>query len=399
MPSERSPLSSSASDLVSGALTGDDPGHEIVSAGVRGQLAPGSPAEVALAEVVGSVRGLSGEAAEAARLRDSRLTKPPGSLGRIESLCVQLAAIAGVSPAPTPEPAVVVVFAADHGVHAEGVSPWPQDVTAQMVAGFCRGGAAINVIARANGLGVRVVNAGVATPLSDHELLVNRPVRAGSRNLRVEAALTRAEAATAALLGVEVGTRLVEDHGARCLLTGDMGIANTTPSAALVAAFTGSAAAEVTGRGTGIDDATLAVKTQVVADALARLAGRPPLEPLDPLGVLAEVGGLEIAGLAGLCLAGAAARVPVVVDGVIALAGALVACALQPAVAGYLIAGHRSVEPAASRALDHLGLAPLLDLDLRLGEGTGAALAYPLVRAAALVAAEMATFDDLGIDA
>jgi len=344
--------------------------------------------------VVGSIRGLDGTAAQAARERDAMLTKPPGSLGRIESLAVQLAAIAGASPAPIPEPAVVVVFAADHGVHTEGVSPWPQEVTAQMVAGFCRGGAAINVIARANGLGVRVVNAGVAAPLEDHDLLVNRPVRAGSRNLRVEAALTRAEAATAALLGVEVGMGLV-DEGARCLLTGDMGIANTTPSAAVVAAATGSAAAEATGRGTGIDDATLAVKTQVVSDALARLAGRPPL---DPLGLLAEVGGLEIAGLAGLCLAGASARVPVVVDGLIALAGALVACALQPAVAGYLIAGHRSVEPAASLALDHLGLAPLLDLDLRLGEGTGAALAYPLVRAAASVAAEMATFDDLGID-
>jgi len=381
MPSERSPQSSSAASPA------------------RGPLTPASSAEVALAEVVGSIRGLSGEAAEAARARDARLTKPLGSLGRIESLAVQLAAIAEVSPAPAAEPAVVVVFAADHGVHAEGVSPWPQEVTARMVAGFCRGGAAISVIARANGLEVRVVNAGVAAPLEDHELLVNRPVRAGSRNLRVEAALTRSEAATATLLGVEVGTRLVEERGARCLLTGDMGIANTTPSAAVVAAITGSAPAEVTGRGTGIDDPTLARKTQVVADGLARLAGGPPLEPLDPLGVLAEVGGLEIAGLAGLCLAGAATRVPVVVDGVIALAGALVACALQPMVAGYLIAGHRSVEPAASRALVHLGLVPLLDLDLRLGEGTGAALAYPLVRAAARVAAEMATFDDLGIDA
>jgi nicotinate-nucleotide--dimethylbenzimidazole phosphoribosyltransferase len=354
---------------------------------------PGSVEELALADVVASVTPVDDASAQEARRLDRQLTKPAGSLGRIEALGFQLAAIAHSAVPPRAEPGAVVVFAADHGVHAEGVSPWPQAVTALMVANLCRGGAAVNVICRANGLELRVVNAGVANPIDDHELLVNRPVRSSSGNLRVEAALTRQEAARAVLLGVEVGAELVAG-GVRCLLTGDMGIANTTPSAALVAAFTRRAAAEVTGRGTGIDDRTLAHKTVVVADALARLNR---LGPLDPLGILAEVGGLEIAALAGLCLAGASRRVPVLVDGVIALAGALVAGALQPRVVGYLVAGHRSVEPAASAALAHLGLDPLLQLDLRLGEGSGAALAYPLVRAAARLPREMATFDDLGM--
>jgi nicotinate-nucleotide--dimethylbenzimidazole phosphoribosyltransferase len=354
---------------------------------------PGSSAEVDLARVVASVEAVDDQAADAARHHDRQLTKPAGSLGRIDTLGFRLAAIGACPVPPLVEPATVVVFAADHGVHGEGVSPWPQAVTALMVANLCRGGAAVNVICRANGLELLVVNVGVATPLPDEVGLVNRPVRIGSGNLRVEAALSRAEAARAALLGHEIGADLVAG-GTRCLLTGDMGIANTTPSAAVIAALTGQAAADVTGRGTGIDDATLAHKTVVVGDALARIADAGPL---DPLAVLAEVGGLEIAGLAGLCLAGARNRVPVIVDGVIALAAALVACALQPLVSGYLVAGHRSVEPAAGIALDHLGLDPLLQLDLCLGEGTGAALAYPLVRAAARLPREMATFDDAGI--
>jgi nicotinate-nucleotide--dimethylbenzimidazole phosphoribosyltransferase len=387
-----------------------------------GSPAAGSPAEQAVADLVSAIDPVDSGAAAAARDRDRRLTKPPGSLGRIEELGFRLAAMAATPVPPAAEPGVVLVFAADHGVHAEGVSPWPQAVTAQMVANLCAGGAAVNVIARANDLEVRVVNVGVANALADHERLCNRPVRAGTGNLRIEAAMTRDEAARAVLVGAEIGMAAV-DGGARCLLTGDMGIANTTASAAVVAAFTGRTAAEMTGRGTGIDDATLAHKVVVVRDALARIAGpataaaalsgRPGhrggssgrdlagvpagIGGLDPLGVLAEIGGLEIAALTGLCLAGAASRTPVVVDGVIALAGALVACALQPRTAGYLLAGHRSVEPAATAALDHLGLQPLLELELRLGEGSGAALAYPLVRAAARLAREMATFDDAGV--
>jgi nicotinate-nucleotide--dimethylbenzimidazole phosphoribosyltransferase len=350
--------------------------------------------ERSVASLAASIRPVELSAAVEARRRDQQLTKPAGSLGRIEQIGFQLAAISGSAVPPLVEPAAVAVFAGDHGVHAEGVSPWPQAVTAQMVANFCAGGAAINVIGRANGLDVRVVNVGVAVPLSDHPLLVNRPVRLGTANLRFEPAMSRAEAAQAIIVGAEVATQLLAD-GAQCLLTGDMGIANTTPSAAVIAALLGADPARITGRGTGIDDPTLARKITVVTEALRRLE----TDNHDgPLGLLAQVGGLEIAALAGFCLAGAAARVPVIIDGVIAVAGALTACSLQPLTVAYLIAGHRSVEPAASAALEHLGLAPLLELDLRLGEGTGAALAYPLVRAAARLMREMATFDQAGVD-
>lgn len=344
----------------------------------------------ALAELLASIAPIDEQAAADARDRHLQLTKPPGSLGRIETLGVQLAAIAGSVVPPTPQPAAAAVFAGDHGVHAEGVSPWPQEVTAQMIANFCAGGAAINVIAAANGISVAVVNAGVATPVADHPMLRNEPVRAGTGNIRIEPAMTSAEAESALLLGAETAARLLDD-GARCLITGDMGIGNTTPSAALIAAITRRPVDEITGRGTGIDDETLALKREVVGDALARAGS------VDGIDLLTELGGLEIAALAGFCLGGAAANVPVVVDGVIALAGALISARLQPLVVGYLIGGHRSVEPAATAALEQLGIEPLLDLELRLGEGTGAALAYPLVRAAAEVLRGMATFDGAGV--
>lgn len=323
-----------------------------------------------------------------------QLTKPPGSLGEIEAVGVRLASIADSAIPPLAEPAAVAVFAGDHGVHSEGVSPWPQEVTFQMVMNFCAGGAAINVIGRANDLDVRVVNAGVAHDVPDHESLTNSPVRRGTRNLRVEAAMTRDEAAAAVMLGINEARQLI-DGGARCVATGDMGICNTTPSAALICAVTGRTPAEVTGRGTGIDDETLALKTQVIADALSRVsAGAPAADGLD---LVAELGGLEIAALAGFCLGAAERRVPVIIDGVISLAAALVAQQLQPAVVGYLLAGHLSVEPGAAAALEHLGLEPLLDLNLRLGEGSGAALAYPLVRSAARIMNEMATFESAGV--
>jgi nicotinate-nucleotide--dimethylbenzimidazole phosphoribosyltransferase len=329
-------------------------------------------------------------AADAADLHD-RLAKPRGALGRLEALGIRLAAIAGACPPPIPEPAVVAVFAGDHGVLAEGVTPWPQEVTAQMVAAFCAGGAAINVLARQVGAQVLVVDVGVASDLPAAPGLLDRKVRHGTANLAAGPAMTLDDARRALDAGAAVAAHAVAG-GAGCLVTGDMGIGNTTPSAALIAALTGRPASEVTGRGTGIDDATHARKTAVVDAAVARL-----VDPADTLAVLAEVGGLEIAALAGFVVGGAAARVPVVVDGVIALAGALVAAALAPGCLDFCVAGHRSTEPGATAALDHLGLVPLLDLGLRLGEGTGACLAVPIVQAAARILGEMATLDGAGV--
>jgi nicotinate-nucleotide--dimethylbenzimidazole phosphoribosyltransferase len=339
------------------------------------------------------VRPADAAAGATAAEHHRRLAKPPGSLGRLESVGARLAAIAGVFPPPLPAPAAVAVFAGDHGVVAEGVTPWPQEVTVQMVATFLAGGAAINVLARQAGARVAVVDVGVAGPLPDHpELWVHR-VRSGTANLRHRPAMCREEAAAALDVGAEVAARLVTE-GARALATGDMGIGNTTPSAALVSALTGRPPVEVTGRGTGIDDATWARKVSVVEEALARTGWR---EGDDPLALLAEVGGLEIAALVGYIIGGAAARVPVMVDGLIAQAALLVAAAVCPSCLDYCFAGHRSVEPGSGVALEHLGLDPLLDLDLRLGEGTGAVLALPLLEAAARLISEMATLDAAGV--
>lgn len=334
---------------------------------------------------------MDGAGAEATELTD-RLTKPQGSLGQLETLGTQLSAIARICPPPVPAPATVCVFAGDHGVVAEGVSPWPREVTAQMVANFCAGGAAINVLARHAGADVIVIDVGVATPIPlDTPNLLRRNIRLGTANLAAGPAMSPEDATAALDVGANVAAQAAA-KGIRLLVTGDMGIGNTTPSAALIAALTGLDAASVTGRGTGIDDRMLETKTRVVALATGRLdPGAPPLD------ILAEVGGLEIAALAGFIVGGAAAGVPVVVDGVIAAAAALVAAAFVPDVVGYLIAGHRSSEPGASAALDHLGLVPVLDLQLRLGEGSGAALAIPMVQAAAKILREMATFDSAGV--
>jgi nicotinate-nucleotide--dimethylbenzimidazole phosphoribosyltransferase len=334
------------------------------------------------------------DAAAAARAHHDRLTKPPGSLGRLEDVGVQLSAIARQCPPPVPEPATVAVFAADHGVLAEGISPWPQEVTAQMVANFGAGGAAVNVLARHVGAQVVVIDVGVATELPEVPGLRRAKVRAGTDNLAKGPAMTRAEAEAALEVGAVLAAELV-DGGARCLLTGDMGIGNTTPSAALIAVLCGRRPAEVTGRGTGIDDERMARKVEIVANAVARAAAERASRPLD---LLASIGGLEIAALAGYIVGGAAARVPVLLDGVIAAAGAVVAVAMVPDSVGYLVAGHRSTEPGATAALEHLGLVPLLDLDLRLGEGTGACLALPVLQGAARVLREMATFDSAGVN-
>jgi nicotinate-nucleotide--dimethylbenzimidazole phosphoribosyltransferase len=329
--------------------------------------------------------------AEASELQ-ARLTKPAGSLGQLETLSVRLAGLAGACPPPLPEPAAVAVFAGDHGVHAQGVTPWPQEVTGQMVANFLAGGAVVNAFARQVGASVTVVDVGVLHPSPAGPGFVDANVRRGTRDLTVEPAMTADEATAAIEVGIRVAEDLI-DAGAACLLTGDMGIANTTPSAALIAAFTGAAPADVTGRGTGVDDATYAHKVVVVTAALDR--HRPDRD--DPLAVLAAVGGLEHAALAGFLLGAAARRVPVIVDGVIAVSAALVAAALAPDAVDAMVAGHRSVEPGAGVGLAHLGLTPLLDLGLRLGEGTGAVLALPVVAAAVRVLHDVATFDAAGV--
>jgi nicotinate-nucleotide--dimethylbenzimidazole phosphoribosyltransferase len=336
---------------------------------------------------------LDADAQRRAKEHQLRLTKPPGSLGWLEAVGTQLAGIAAAVPPPPPRPAVVAVFAGDHGVHAQGVSPWPQDVTAQMVGNFVAGGAAINVLARQAGADVVVVDVGVASALPEGSDLLVRKVRAATADLSLGPAMTTDEARQALDVGADVAARLVR-QGARCLVTGDMGIANTTPAAALIAALTDRPASGVTGRGTGIDDDRLRRKTALVSAAADRAQAR---HGTDALEILAEVGGLEHAALAGFVAGATALQVPVVVDGVISASALLVASRLVPGVEHGVIAGHRSVEPGASAVLGELGLRPMIDLDLRLGEGTGAALALPLVEAAARVLAEMATFDEAGV--
>ncbi|HET6627017.1 MAG TPA: nicotinate-nucleotide--dimethylbenzimidazole phosphoribosyltransferase, partial [Nocardioidaceae bacterium] len=323
--------------------------------------------------------------------RQAQLTKPPGALGALEGASVTLCGIQRTCPPRRLSRPVVAVFAGDHGVHAQGVSPWPQEVTTAMIENFRAGGAAVNVLARQAGADVYVVDMGVAGKLAPSAALFDHKIRAGTSDLATGPAMSTDEAVRGILAGAEVAEELV-GRGYDCLLTGDMGIANTTPSAALIAAFTGVDPVLATGRGTGVDDPTLALKVQVVARALR---DRPPGD--DPVQTLASLGGFEHAGLAGFLLGAAALRVPVILDGVIAGAAALVAQALAPDSVGYCFAGHRSVEPGHVVALQVLGLRPLVDLDLRLGEGTGAVLAFPIVEAAGATLREMATFDSAGV--
>ena len=338
-----------------------------------------------------SIPPLDLAAEAAARARQNTLTKPPGSLGRLEELSIQLAAITAQSH-PSVARKVVIVMAGDHGVAAEGVSAYPAEVTPQMVLNFLRGGAAINVLARQAGARVIVVDVGVAADLAPRPGLVSRKVARGTQNLARGPAMTRAQTEDAIAVGLQV-VGAEADNGLDLVATGDMGIGNTTPAAAIVAALTGEAAARVTGRGTGVDDAGLARKVAVIERALA--LHRP--DPHDALEVLSKVGGLEIAGLVGVILGAASRRIPVVIDGFISSAAALAAAGLRPGVRPYLIASHQSVEIGHRVILQHLGLRPLLDLDLRLGEGTGAALAFHLVEAAARILNEMATFDEAGV--
>jgi len=293
-----------------------------------------------------------------------------------------------------PSRPAVAVFAGDHGVHAQGVTPWPQEVTAQMVANFAAGGAVVNALARQVGASVTVVDVGVAADLPDAPNLWHRKVARGTRDLAEGPAMTREQARQAVETGIEVAGELV-DGGADLLVTGDMGIANTTASAALIAALTRSEPAEVTGRGTGIDEAALAHKESVIDQALARAGDRTA----DPVECLTALGSADLAAATGYLVAAAEAGVPVLLDGVISVACALTADRIAPGAAAWFAAGHRSTEPAQSLALDKLGLEPILDLGMRLGEGSGAVAAVPVVRSAISVLRDVALLADLMPDA
>jgi nicotinate-nucleotide--dimethylbenzimidazole phosphoribosyltransferase len=345
-----------------------------------------------LAETIARIPALDAAAMRAARARHDRLTKPQGSLGQLETLAIQIAGMTGESRPQLVHPAVLVL-AADHGIATQGVSAYPASVTPQMVQNFLRGGAAINVLARHAEARVVVVDMGVASALPAHPNLVDCKIAHGTRDFSVEVAMSRGEALRALEAGIAVAIETI-DGGADVLATGDMGIGNTTASSAIVAALSGRPVAEVTGRGTGVDDVGLARKVALIERALE--LHRP--DPGDGLDVLSKVGGFEIGGLAGVIIGAASRRVPVVVDGFISGAAALLACALAPAARPYLIAAHRSVERGHQTIFARLDLAPLLDLGMRLGEGTGAALAIALCQAACKLLDEMATFDEAGVD-
>lgn len=353
---------------------------------------PGAEPHDLLQETISAIRPLDAKALGEAWERQKRMTKPAGALGMLEIISAQLSGLSRMCPPPIPEPAAVAIFAGDHGVHAQGVTAWPQEVTAQMVANFLGGGAVCNAFAAQVGAEVCVVDVGVATDLPATPGLLPRKVRPGTADFTTGPALSREEVLAAIEVGIETARDLVA-AGNKALLTGEMGIANTTASAALICVYTGVDASEVTGRGTGINDEMHARKVDVVRRALD--LHQP--DPADPIGVLAAVGGLEHAAMAGFLLGGASLRTPVILDGVSAGAAALVARAIAPEALAACIAGHRSAEPGHVAALNKLGLRPLVDLDLRLGEGTGALLALPIVQSAARAMHEVATFDSAGV--
>ncbi len=331
------------------------------------------------------------DAEHAARARQRSLTKPPGSLGRLEDLSVWVAACQGACPPRQFDRARVVVFAGDHGVTAAGVSAFPPEVTAQMVANFSAGGAAINVLAELAGAGVRVVDMAVDADLPDATIGAHK-IRRGSGNIAVEDALTAEQAAAAVQAGRTIADEEV-DAGADLLIAGEMGIGNTTPATTLVAALTNSEPVAVIGRGTGIDDAGWARKVSAIRDALYRARG----SAADPVALLRVCGGADLAAMAGFLAQAAVRRTPVLLDGVVVTAAALVAERLAPGASAWWQAGHRSTEPAHTLALRELELEPILDLKMCLGEGSGAAVALPVLRAAVATLAAMATFDEAGI--
>jgi len=344
-----------------------------------------------LQDILNQIGPLDEAAMQAAQARQDMLTKPHGSLGRLEELSIQAAGITGQTLPKFNEKAVIVM-AGDHGVVAEGVSAYPQEVTPQMVLNFLGGGAAINVLARHVGARVVVVDMGVAGDLPAHPMLLNRRIAPGTGNIARGPAMSREQAIQALETGAAIAAEQVQ-QGVDLLATGDMGIGNTTPSAAIAAAISGMAAEGIAGRGTGVDDAGLRRKVDAIERALQ--VNHP--DPRDGLDVLSKVGGFEIGGLAGVILGAAAHRRPVVVDGFISTAAAMIAVTLAPLARHYLIAAHTSQERGHHLMMEWLGLKPLLDMKMRLGEGTGAALAMSLVEAACKTLAEMATFGEAGV--
>ena len=349
------------------------------------------PSSLKLERAIRAVGALDEGAMGGARRRQDQLTKPQGSLGRLEELSIRLAGIMG-QKRPRLSRKAIITMAGDHGVVAAGVSAYPQDVTPQMVHNFLRGGAGINVLARHIGARVVVVDMGVAASLEPHPQLVLKKVAPGTRDMSRGPAMSRKQA----LQSVEAGVEVVEEElkkGLDIVGTGDMGIGNTTASSAIAAVFTGESVESLTGRGTGLDEAGVARKVAVIKSALNlnQPAGG------DPLDVLGKVGGFELGGLAGVMLGAAAQRIPVVIDGFISGAAALIACGLCPGLEDFLIASHVSAEPGHRAILRHLGLRPLLDLGMRLGEGTGACLGIFLCEAACRLLDEMATFGEAGV--
>jgi nicotinate-nucleotide--dimethylbenzimidazole phosphoribosyltransferase len=337
------------------------------------------------------VAGLDPHFLTAARQHLDSLTKPLGSLGRLEELAARTAQISRSIP-PNVDRKVIFVFAGDHGITDENVSAYPREVTSQMVFNFLAGGAGINVLARHAGADVVVVDTGVDFDFSDAEGLIHRKVMRGTRNFHKGPAMSREEAGQCIRVGIDLA-RDYAQRGYRLMGTGDMGIGNTTASSAIAAVMTGKRVAEVTGRGTGITDDALRAKVRIIEESIALNAP----DAKDAVDVLAKVGGTEIGGIAGLILGAAEQHVPVVIDGLISTAGALIAAGIEPKVTGYLFAAHKSVEIGHACMLERMGLKPLLDLDLRLGEGTGGALAMFLIDAGVKIYREMATFEEAGV--
>ena len=340
---------------------------------------------------INEITPLDEPAMDAARARQDQLTKPLGSLGRLEELSIRLAGIFGEAT-PRISKKTVILAAGDHGVVAEGISAYPQDVTPAMVMNFLGGGAAINVLADHAGANIVVIDAGVAADLPEHPQLRSAKMGRGTDNIAVGPAMTREQAIQCLELGIETAREQIA-AGTDLLACGDMGIGNTTPSSAITSVITGTATDITTGRGTGLDDAGLAHKSAVVQRAID--VNKP--DPKDGLDVLMKVGGFEIGVLAGVCLGAAAGKRPVVVDGFISGAAALIAHAIAPNAAQRFVASHQSVEPGHRISLSHMGLEPLLDLGMRLGEGSGAALAMPIVEAAAKCLSDMTTFAEAGV--